>query len=43
MVKNGWVYCPRCKRKLFPVQPETVIKNLTYICKHCKHQFQVNI
>nr|DAR87224.1 MAG TPA: zinc-ribbon domain protein [Caudoviricetes sp.] len=42
MIKNGWVICPKCGRKLFPVRPDTVIKHLMYQCRHCKEKFEVN-
>lgn len=43
MVKNGWVCCPKCGWKLFPVDKETRISKLRFKCKHCKHIFEVNI
>ena len=38
-----WYKCPYCKKSLFPIKPDTVIKNLTYRCKACKHDIEVNI
>ena len=38
-----WYKCPYCNKALFPVKPDTVIKNLTYRCKACKHDIEVNI
>ncbi|WP_368234556.1 cysteine-rich KTR domain-containing protein [Anaerotruncus rubiinfantis] len=42
MIVNGWVICPFCGKKLFPIQPETVIKNLPFKCKACKHKFNIS-
>lgn len=42
MIKNGWVICPKCGKKLFPVNKEAVIKNLNFVCKRCKEEFKVN-
>ena len=30
-VKNGWLRCPACKRKLFPVRPDTKIRCLLWV------------
>ena len=40
MIKNGWYHCYYCRRKLFPVEPDTKIYNLHHKCKFCK---QINI
>lgn len=35
-VKDGWVICPVCGRgKLIPVEPESVIRNVSFKCKRC--------
>lgn len=41
--KQEWFRCPHCHRALFPLKPDTVIKNLTYRCKSCKHDIEVRI
>lgn len=33
---------PQMQKKLFPIGRDTVIRNLTYMCKQCKELFQVN-
>ena len=35
-VRDGWVICPVCGRgKLIPVEPESVIRNVSFKCKRC--------
>ena len=43
MIKNGWVICPKCGKKLFPINKDAIVKNLEYQCKVCKEIFKVNI
>lgn len=43
MIKNGWYCCPHCKKKLFPIESDTIVQNLNYKCKACKHDLKVNI
>lgn len=38
-----WYCCPFCGKALFPVAPDTKIRNLHFRCKACKHDLQVNI
>lgn len=42
---NGgkWYCCDYCGKALFPVRPDTIIKNLVYRCKACKHDLKINI
>lgn len=42
-VKNGWLRCPACKRKLFPVRPDTKIRCLLWVCRQCHEQFEINL
>lgn len=36
MIKDGWYYCPVCrKKKVQPVEKETTIKNASLFCKMC--------
>lgn len=43
-VKDGWVICPACsKKRLFPIRPETSVRNLPCKCKKCTQEFLVNI
>lgn len=45
MVVNGWLVCPYCKKKLYPVKPSTVIIDKPDKCKNsnCKQEFTTNI
>ena len=43
MIKNGWYCCPLCRKKLFPVGAETVIRKLPYKCKACRSEIEINI
>lgn len=38
-----WVICPYCKKKQFPVEENTRIKNLYWTCKgtNCKKGFKI--
>ncbi|HJA35682.1 MAG TPA: hypothetical protein H9666_04225 [Firmicutes bacterium] len=42
-VKNGWLCCPYCGKRLFPVRPDTVVRKLPYKCRACRNEFEVNI
>lgn len=43
---NNWIICPICGKKQFPVENNTVIRNLLFQCKTSKkenkHYFIVN-
>lgn len=41
MIVNGWVICPKCGKRLFPIKQNTVIKNLTYKCRNCGWYFKI--
>ena len=34
IIKNGWVHCPICDKKQFPITYKTKITNLRYQCKN---------
>lgn len=40
--KVMWVCCPNCGKAQFPLQEETVIKNLILRCKMCGKEIFVN-
>lgn len=43
-VKDGWAICPSCqKKKLFPVLPTTVVRDLELKCNRCEAKVIVNI
>ncbi len=43
--QGGWVCCPKCNKRAFPIDNKSVIKNLSYQCRfsHCKTKFLVNV
>lgn len=43
MIKNGWYCCPCCNKKLFRIGKETIVHKLSYRCKICRCNFEVNI
>jgi uncharacterized protein with PIN domain len=43
MISDGWYCCPYCNKKLFPVKDDTVVENLPFKCKACKHEIIVSI
>lgn len=43
MIKDGWIVCPHCHKKQFPVHASTSIAYLPWICKACKNPFLINI
>lgn len=43
-VKDGWAICPNCqKKKLFPVRPTTMVRDLELKCNRCEARVIVNI
>ena len=42
MIKEGWVVCPYCGKKQFPLNEKAKIEDLEYRCKQCKKYFEVN-
>lgn len=42
-MKDGWLRCPNCRRKLFPVGHDTVIQRLSWQCKRCHTKFEIDI
>lgn len=42
-VKDGWMRCPMCGRKLFPVRKDTVILRLLWMCKKCHEEFYIDL
>lgn len=41
----GWVTCPYCKKRQFPISKGAIIKNQIFKCKasYCKKYFKTNI
>jgi predicted nucleic acid-binding Zn ribbon protein len=42
IVKDGWVCCPKCKKKLFPLNAEAVIIDLEFRCRYCRQTLKIN-
>ena len=43
LLVDGWIKCPHCNKKQFPVANNTHITGLTYSCKMCKEKFDIEI
>lgn len=43
MIKNGWVICPKCHKKLFPLKKNTMIKVIVCRCKSCGYIFPLSL
>ena len=43
-VADGWALCPNChKKKMFPVKPTTVVRDLELKCNRCGSIVVLNI
>lgn len=42
-LQDGWLHCPYCGKKIFPVKEDTIIWNLEWICKNSKCKKIVSI
>ena len=42
-VRNGWLICPHCRKRLLRVEPSTAAKNLIVYCRNCKSSLAVDI
>ena len=43
LIDNGWIICPHCNKKQFPVANNTQISGLVWQCKMCKKEFEIEI
>lgn len=44
LVRDGWAICPACgKKRIFPVRPDTGLRNFPHKCKKCEQEYLVNI
>jgi acetyl-CoA carboxylase beta subunit len=43
MVKDGWLKCPSCRKRLLRVEQSTAAKNLIVFCRNCKRTVTVDI
>lgn len=42
-IENGWLKCPYCGKKLFPVDERTDVRHLAVICKLCKKKVIISM
>lgn len=42
IIENGWIICPNCKKKQFPLTKNAEIHGQEWKCKGCKNLFTVN-
>lgn len=42
-VKDGWISCPYCKRKLMRIRQDTLARSLQVYCRDCKREIILNI
>ena len=44
-LQDGWLHCPYCGKKIFPVKSDTEIRNLEWVCKNkkCKKTIIINM
>ena len=42
-VKDGWIACPQCGRKLIHIRPETESHSLPIFCRGCRTEILLEI
>lgn len=42
-IEAGWLKCPHCGKKIFPIDGDTDIKHLIILCKLCKEKVTIHI
>lgn len=42
-VLDGWLKCPHCGKKIFPISDNTDVRHLEMMCKSCKRKMQISI
>ena len=43
IVRDGWLVCPGCHKRLLRVEPNTAAQNLIVYCRNCKRTATVDI
>ena len=43
IVKDGWLICPGCRKRLLRVEQDTAAQNLIVFCRNCKRSVTVDI
>ena len=43
IVRDGWLICPCCHKRVLRVEPNTAAQNLIVYCRNCKRTVTVDI
>ena len=43
IMRDGWLICPHCRKRLLRVGPDTAARNLNVYCRNCKSSLTVDI
>ena len=43
IIKDGWLICPGCRKRVLRVEQDTAAKNLIVYCRNCKRSEKVDI
>lgn len=43
MIKDNFICCPKCGKKILKIKSNSIIKNVELYCRHCKNKFDINI
>jgi len=42
-VRDGWIVCPVCRKRILRVAPETAARALPVWCRRCRREFRIDI
>lgn len=42
MIKENYVLCPKCKKKLFRIENDSDYRHIYMWCKNCKKEIECN-